>query len=158
MRDMTGLSEDESANIALQDYSFEELLGSKDHEALVDNLIKLKGDVLFTMVQAKAGETEFGQFLRKKLEENQFRVITFDTLDHQIGKEFGVTITPFMDNWFKERKLPGYLISPVTAVNTKAGDQIRTMVTYSASNTSEVDGVIKLIFRMGDSEEAVQDE
>lgn len=149
MRDMTGLSEDESANIALQDYSFEELLGSKDHEALVDNLIKLKGDVLFTMVQAKAGETEFGQFLRKKLEENQFRVITFDTLDHQIGKEFGVTITPFMDNWFKERKLPGYLISPVTAVNTKAGDQIRTMVTYSASNTSEVDGVIKLIFRMG---------
>lgn len=86
MRDMTGLSEDESANIALQDYSFEELLGSKDHEALVDNLIKLKGDVLFTMVQAKAGETEFGQFLRKKLEENQFRVITFDTLTTRSGR------------------------------------------------------------------------
>ncbi len=149
MRDMTGLSEDESANIALQDNSFEELLGNKSQEKLVDNLVKLKGDVLFTMVQSKAGEAEFGTFLRKILKENQFKVLKFDSLDQQFGNAFGMTITPYMDNWFKEKKLPGYLISPVTAVNTKAGDQIRTMVSFSASNTSQADGVIKLVFRMG---------
>ena len=36
MRDMSGLSEDEMANIALQDYSFEELLMNKEQEKLVD--------------------------------------------------------------------------------------------------------------------------
>lgn len=149
MRDMTGMSEDEMANIALQDFSFEELLGTKEKKNLVDNLIKLKGDVLFTMIQSQAGEADFGGFLRKTLQENRFRVLPFDSLDQQLSQAFGITITPAMNNWFKEKKLPGYLISPVTAVNTKAGDQIRTMVTYSASNTSEVDGVIKLIFRSG---------
>lgn len=149
MRDMTGMSEDEMANIALQDFSFEELLGTKEKKNLVDNLIKLKGDVLFTMIQSQAGEADFGGFLRKTLQENRFRVLPFDSLDQQLSQAFGITITPAMNNWFKEKKLPGYLISPVTAVNTKAGNQIRTMVTYSASNTSEVDGVIKLIFRSG---------
>jgi hypothetical protein len=149
MRDMSGLSEDEMANIALQDYSFEELLGNKDQEKIVDNLIKLKGDFLFTMIQSKAGETEFSAFLQNILNETQFKVLTFDSLDHRLNKEFDVAITPYMNNWFKDKKLPGFIISPVTAVNTKSGDQIRTMVSFSASNTSDADGVIKLIFRLG---------
>ncbi len=149
MRDMTGLSEDEMANIALQDHSFEELLGIKEQQKLVDNLIKLKGNFLFTMVQSKAGETEFSNFLRSVLREKQFKVLTFDSLDYKLNNEFGITISPFMDNWFKDKKLPGFLISPITAVNTKSGDQIRTMVSFTASNTSDVDGVIKLTFRLG---------
>lgn len=149
MRDMTGLSEDETANIALQDYSFEELLADKEREKLVDNLIKLKGEVLFTLIEANAEGSDFGAFLRNMMMESRFRVLTFDSLDERFARNFGAKLTPYMDNWFKERKLPGYLISPVTAVNTKAEDQIRTMVTFSASNTSEADGVIKLVFRLG---------
>jgi ABC-type transport system involved in multi-copper enzyme maturation permease subunit len=149
MREMGGLSEDEMANIALQDYSFEELLLNKDHQKIVDNLIKLKGDFLFTMIQSKAGDKDFTVFMRNLLRANQFRVLTFDSLDNRLVAEFGVAITPFMNNWFKDKKLPGFLISPVTAVNTKSVDQIRTMISFSASNTSDADGVIKLIFRLG---------
>jgi ABC-type transport system involved in multi-copper enzyme maturation permease subunit len=149
MRDMSGLSEDEMANIALQDHSFEELLGIREQQKLVDNLIKLKGSFLFTMIQSKAGESEFTGFLRSVLKANQFGVLAFDSLDYLIVKEFGIAITPFMDNWFKDKKLPGFLISPIVAVNTKSEDQIRTMVSFSASNTSDADGVIKLTFRMG---------
>lgn len=149
MRDMTGLSEDEMANIALQDYSFEELLGNKDQQKIIDNLIKLKGNFLFTMIQSKAGEMEFSSFLRDELRENKFRVQTFDSLDQKLNAQFNITITPFMNNWFKEKKLPGFLISQVEAVNTKSGDQIRTMISFSAGNTSDADGVIKLTFRLG---------
>jgi len=149
MREMSGLSEDEMANIALQDYSFEELLGNKDQEKIIDNLVKLKGDYLFTMIQAKSGDKDFTAFMRKLLQETRFRVLTFDSLDNRLTSEFGVAITPFMDNWFKNKKLAGFLISPVTAVNTKSEDQIRTMVSFSASNTSDADGVVKLIFRLG---------
>jgi hypothetical protein len=54
-----------------------------------------------------------------------------------------------MDRWFNDKNLPGFLISSITAVNTKAKDQIKTMISFSASNTSGVDGVIKLTFRLG---------
>ena len=149
MRDMTGLSEDEMASIALQDRSFEELLQDSRQRKIIDNLIKLKGDVLFTNIQATAGEQEFTQFLRGMLRNNQFRMIRFDDFDQRLSEEFNIALTPMMDHWFREKELPGYLFSPVTAVNTKAGDQIRTMVSLSASNTSNVDGIVKLTFRMG---------
>jgi ABC-type transport system involved in multi-copper enzyme maturation permease subunit len=149
MRNMTGLSEDEMANIALQDHSFKELLADKDQLKLVDNLMKLKGDVLFTMIQSKAGETEFTEFLRNQLNANRFKVLSFDSLDFKLKNSFGVSIAPYMDKWFNDKRLPGFLISPITAVNTKAGDQIRTMISFKASNTSETDGVIKLTFRLG---------
>lgn len=149
MRDMTGMNEDEMASIALQDRSFEELLQDNSQRKIIDNLIKLKGDVLFTTIQSTAGETEFTQFLRGILRNNQFNIIRFDDFDQKLSGEFEIELTPMMDNWFRETHLPGYLFSPITAVNTKAGDQIRTMVSLSASNTSNVDGVVKLTFRMG---------
>lgn len=149
MRDMTGLSEDEMASIALQDRSFEELLKDDRQRKIIDNLIKIKGDVLFTNIQSTAGEAEFTQYLRGLLRNNQFKVIMFDDFDAGLYEQFDISLTPMMDNWFREKELPGYLFSPITAVNTKAGDQIRTMVTFNASNTSTVDGVVKLTFRMG---------
>ncbi len=149
MRNISGLSEDEMANIALQDHSFEEMLKDKEQEYLIDNLMKLKGDALFTMIQAKVGEAQFAGFLRDQLRENRFRVIHFDSLDQALRKDFDVTIAPYMDNWFKDKRLPGFLISPINAVNTKSEDQIRTMISFSASNTSEVDGVVRLTFRLG---------
>jgi ABC-type transport system involved in multi-copper enzyme maturation permease subunit len=149
MRNMTGISEDEMASIALQDRSFEELLNDKSQRNIADNLIKLKGDVLFTTIQSKAGESDFSRFLRSTLRENQFRVLMFSDFDTRLEEEFDIALTPLMNEWFRERNLPGYLFSPVSAVNTKSGDQIRTMVSFSASNTSTVDGVVKLTFRMG---------
>ncbi len=149
MRDMTGLSEDEMASIALQDRSFEDLLQDNRQRKIIDNLIKLKGDVLFTTIQSTAGEAEFTQFLRGMLRDNQFKVTMFDDFDSSLQEKFDIAITPMMDNWFRETHLPGYLFSPITAVNAKAGDQIRTMISLSASNTSNVDGVVKLTFRMG---------
>jgi ABC-type transport system involved in multi-copper enzyme maturation permease subunit len=149
MRDMTGISEDEMASIALQDRSFEELLKDKKQRKIIDNLIKLKGDVLFTTIQSKAGESEFSQYLRGLLRNNQFGVIMFDEFDRQLEEQFSIAISPMMNDWFQETHLPGYLFTPITAVNTKSGDQIRTMVSFSASNTSNIDGVVKLTFRMG---------
>lgn len=148
-RDFSGMSEDEMANIALQDKSFEELLSDDQQRQIIDNVIKLKGDVLFTMIQSKAGEMEFSEFLRGFLRQNRFRMVPFSNLDQQIDSLSGIALTPFMDNWFKEKNLPGYLFTPITAVNLKAGDQIKTMVSFSATNPTEVDGIVKLSFRMG---------
>ncbi len=121
MRDMsgTGLSEDERANIALQDNSFEEILADVSKKDIIDNVIKLKGDALFSKIQYVAGEEEFSEFLNKLLNEYRFKNITFEEFDQKIKEQFGIELTPIMDAWFKEKRLPGFLFSPVTAVTGK---------------------------------------
>ena len=146
---MSGISEDELANIALQDYTFEEILADPEQKKIIDNVIKLKGDVLFSMVQWKAGQEEFESFLRKMLNDNKFKNISFESFDKQIDNNFGIKLTPLMAEWFQEKTLPGYLISPFNAIKVKTEDQIQTMVSFKITNFSEKEGIVKVSFRLG---------
>ena len=149
MSNMNGESEDVLANIALQDQSFEQILADPDQIDIVDNVIKLKGDVLFSLIEWKAGQKEFEDFLRKTLNDNKFKNIYFEDFDKMISDAFGIDLVPIMDQWFKEKLLPGYLLSPIKAVKVKSGDAMKTMVSLKVTNFSEVEGLVKLSFRMG---------
>ncbi|MCY1722444.1 hypothetical protein OU798_18995 [Prolixibacteraceae bacterium Z1-6] len=149
MSSMNGESSDVMANIALQDLTFEEILADPDQKDIVYNVIKLKGDVLFSMIQWKAGQKEFETFLRGVLNENKFRNISFEEFDKEIYEAFGIELVPMMDDWFKAKSLPGYLISPIKAVKVKSGDAMKTMVSVKVTNFSEIEGLVKLSFRMG---------
>ena len=149
MRNMTGVSEDELANIALQDSTFAEILADINQKKIIDNVIKLKGDVLFSMVQWKAGQEEFEDFLRKILNEYKFKNISFEEFDQRINEEFDLELIPIMDDWFMAKTLPGYLFSTANAVKVKSGDMMRTMVSLKATNFSDTEGLVKLSFRLG---------
>uniref|UniRef100_UPI003217C1C2 golvesin C-terminal-like domain-containing protein n=1 Tax=uncultured Draconibacterium sp. TaxID=1573823 RepID=UPI003217C1C2 len=149
MSNMNGESPDVMANIALQDMTFEEILADPDQKDIVNNVIKLKGDVLFSMIQWKAGQEEFETFLRDILNENKFRNISFEDFDKEIYEAFGIELVPMMDDWFKAKSLPGYLVSPIKAVKVKSGDAMKTMVSVKVTNFSEIEGLVKLSFRMG---------
>ncbi|MCL1821224.1 MAG: hypothetical protein FWG22_00205 [Prolixibacteraceae bacterium] len=152
MRDMSGLSNDERASIALQDRSFSELIQDENQRNIVDNLIKLKGDVLFTTIQAKAGEygdLQFSEFLRGYLRERKFSITEFDDFDRAMEENFNIQLTPMMNNWYNETKLPGYLFSTINVVNAKDKEQTVSVVSFNASNTSDVDGIVKFSFRSG---------
>ena len=150
MRNMTGVSEDEQANIALQDSTLEEIISDPDQKRIIDNVIKLKGDVLFSMVEWKAGEDEFEEFLRELLGEYEFKNISFEDFDTRIKEKFGIELTPLMDSWFNTKELPGYLFSPAEAVKVKAGNMMKTMVTLKVTNFSEIEGLVEISFRMGE--------
>ncbi|WP_340111550.1 hypothetical protein [Maribellus mangrovi] len=149
MSNMNGESEDVLANVALQDQTFEEILADPDQKDIVDNVIKLKGDVLFSMIEWKAGQKEFEDFLRKILDENRYKNISFQDFDHMIYEKFGIELIPMMNDWFKAKSLPGYLISPIKAVEVKSGDAMKTMVSLKITNFSDIEGLVKLTFRMG---------
>jgi hypothetical protein len=144
-----GESPDVVANIALQDKTFEQILADPDQQDIVSDVIKLKGDVLFSMIQWKAGEEEFAEFLKKVLDENKFKNISFEEFDKQINEEFGIEVIPMMDDWFKAKALPGYLISPIKVVKVKSGDAMKSMVSLKITNFSDVEGLTKLTFRLG---------
>lgn len=149
MSNMNGESEDVLANIALQDQTFEQILADPDQIDIVDNVIKLKGDYLFSLIQWKAGQKEFEEFLTRLLNNNKFKNITFEDFDQQLEESFGIDLVPVMDKWFTEKSLPGYLISPYSAVKVKSGDAMKTMVGLKITNFSDTEGLVKLSFRMG---------
>jgi hypothetical protein len=149
MSQMNGESSDVLANIALQDHTFEEILADPDQKDIVNNVIKLKGDVLFSMIQWKAGKEEFEDFLIKILNDNKFTNISFEEFDKEIFETFGIELVPLMDDWFKAKALPGYLVSPIKAVKVKSGDAMKTMVSVKITNFSNEEGLVKLSFRMG---------
>lgn len=149
MSNMQGQSADERANIALQDSTFEQILADPKQISIIKNVIKLKGDNLFSMIEWKAGQVEFQDFLRKILADYMYKNITFEEFDQKIKEQFGIELIPIMDEWFQAKTLPGYLISPIKAVKVKSGDKMKTMVTLKATNFSDTDGLVKLSFRLG---------
>ncbi len=144
-----GESKDVRANIALQDSTFKEILSDPNQKQIIDNVIKLKGDVLFSMIQWKAGEEEFKDFLTKVLNENKFKNISFEEFDKKLNEQFGIELIPMMDNWFNTKELPGYLISPIKVVKVKSEDAMQTMISLKITNFSDVEGLVKLSFRIG---------
>lgn len=144
-----GQSTDEKANISLQDSTFKEILADPRQKSIMGNVIKLKGDVLFSTIELNAGQEEFQAFLRKTLSENFYKNITFSDFSQMIQNQFGIDILPMMDVWFNAKTLPGYLFSPITAVKVKAEDKMQTMVRFKVTNFTDTEGLIKITFRLG---------
>ncbi len=148
MRNISGSSDEEDANIALQDKSFVEILTDPDSKDIVPDLISLKSQVFFAMLKSQTGEEELAEFMKNILNENKFKNLSFDEFETRAQERFGIEMKSFVENWFNERKLPKYLISNIDAVKVKAGDQVKTMVSLKVSNVSDVDGIIILSFRL----------
>lgn len=144
-----GQSTDELANISLQDSTFKEILADPKQKSIIENVIKLKGDVLFSTIELKAGQEEFQAFLRTMLSENLYKNITFSDFSQMISDQFNIEILPMMDVWFNAKTLPGYLFSPITAVKVKSEDKMQTMVKFKVTNFTDTEGLVKITFRLG---------
>ncbi|MDX2443540.1 MAG: hypothetical protein QNK30_07040 [Bacteroidales bacterium] len=157
MRRYSGISENERANIALQSHSFEQLLEDQEQNQIIDNIIKLKGDVLFSIIRSKAGKKEFDDFLYSMVEENRYRKIQFSDFNTSLIDNFGIDLSESMEKWFNSIDLPGYLFSQPTATKVKLGEMIKTKVQFKVTNAENTDGIIKIIFRLSDRGGRAQD-
>ncbi len=149
MSSMQGQSPDERANIALQDSTFQQILADPKQKSIIENVIKVKGDVLFSMIEWKAGQEEFQNFLRGLLNEYTHRNITFEDFSQKIYDKFNLGLIPIMDEWFKAKTLPGYVFSAIKAVKVKSEDKMQTMVSFKVTNFSDTEGLVKVSFRLG---------
>jgi hypothetical protein len=148
MRQYTGVSEDEKANMALQNKSFSELLLDKEQKIIIDNIIKLKGEVLFSIIKTKAGQEEFDKFLYDFFNENLYRKVSFEEFNEKLYEKFNLSLVQYMDNWFSGIQMPGFLFSPISGKNVKDGERILSMVQFKVSNLEDADGIIKILFRL----------
>ncbi|MDP2890654.1 MAG: hypothetical protein Q8P34_17035 [Bacteroidota bacterium] len=150
MRNMQGMTENEQANLALLDYSFAELLDDPERVKIIDNVIQLKGQALFSIIKRKAGDEAFDDFMFNFLKSIRFNSSTIEDFNTQIQQQFDTDLLPYMEKWFNSKELPGYLIGGVKAVNVLDGDRLKTMVKFKITNTEQTEGIVLVQFRIGE--------
>lgn len=148
-RQITGISGDERANMALQNKSFALLLNDPDQSPIINNVIRLKGDILFSNIKATAGKEDFEEFLYQYLEDNKYKVTYFKDFESELNNRFSVNLSNFIEEWLNSKELPGFLFSKVEAENVRAEDMVKTMVQFKVSNLENVPGMLKIVFRLG---------
>ncbi|HKJ41286.1 MAG TPA: ABC transporter permease subunit [Sunxiuqinia sp.] len=149
MRNFQGMSEDEQGNLALLSHSFQEILNDPDEKQIVDNVIQMKGEALFSIIKRKASDDAFEDFLYRYFNGVKFSSASIDDFNAALKSRFGIDLIPYMANWFSSTKLPAFLIGHVSAVNVLDGDQLKTMVKFKVTNTEDVEGIISVDFRIG---------
>ena len=149
MRNMQGMSENEEANLALQDFSFAELLNDPKKTKIIDNVIQQKGQSLFSIIKRKTGDDAFDDFMYNFLKSIKFKGTTIEDFNARIKAQFNIDLLPFMGSWFNSKSLPGYLIGGIRAVNVLDKDQLKTMVKFKITNAEPTEGIVIAQFRLG---------
>ena len=149
LRSMQGTSEDELANIALLENSFAELLNDPGQLTIIDNVIKMKGEALFSVIKHKAGEEEFDEFMYGFLDKHKFQSTSIQDFNDDIKRMFDVDLLPYMEDWFNRKQLPAYLIGPIDAVEVLDKDQLKTMIKFKITNAEPVEGIVSIQFMLG---------
>ena len=146
VRRNSGSTQNELANMVLQEKSFAEILILKENRELIDNVIELKGETLFSLIQAKADTDQFRSFIGELLEETRFQNLPFEEFNNKLQSEFGVDLSDHMEKWFNEIQLSRYRIGTPIAEKVLAGNSEMIRVRFSVTNDGDTEGVIKAYF------------
>ena len=153
VRRNSGSTQNELANMVLQEKTFAEILTLKENQELIDNVIELKGETLFSMIQAKANTDQFREFIGEVLEETRFQNLPFEEFNERLQKKFGVDLSRHMEKWFNEIQLSRYRISTPIAEKVLAGNKEMIRVSFKVTNDGDAEGVIKTTLTPGETTE-----
>jgi hypothetical protein len=148
-RDVQGMSTNEQGNVALMSQSLEEIINDPEKRSIVNTVLQQKGLALFSIVKQKTDDEEFASFLYNFLSKNKFKVSTLAAFDDSINARFKVELTPYMEQWFRSKELPAFIIGNVNAVKVLDGEEIKTMVKFKITNTERAEGIVSAEFRTG---------
>lgn len=147
VRRYSGSTQNELANMVLQEKTFAEILNLKENQELIDNVIELKGETLFSMIQAQANTDQFQKFISEYLAKHRFQNLPFEDFNKKLQEEFGVDLSDHMEKWFNEIQLSRYRITTPIAEKVLAGNKEMIRIGFKVTNDGATEGVIKITLR-----------
>lgn len=144
-----GLSNDDQANKILDGKSLKTIIASGEDKALVNKVLKLKGEYLLTWIQNQVGDSDFEAFLKQYLKENQFKPISHSDFANKIKQQFNVDLDKFIDQWYNESEIPAFLLSSIDYTMTSLDNKEVVVAQVRISNYGKVDGLVKFIAMQG---------
>ncbi|MDL2322405.1 xanthan lyase [Bacteroidales bacterium OttesenSCG-928-A17] len=143
-RNINGLSNDEKANLLMEEYPFVDLLSNIEHRDLLDNIIRLKGQSLFANAEFKIGVEAFRDALYDLLERNTFENIQFENLLDTLEQFSEANIKSEIAGWTQKTQLPYYIINQPEVVSYYDRGLEDYVLKLTIRNDSDVDGMINV--------------
>ncbi len=153
VRRSAGSTQNELANMVLQEKSFAEVLNLKENRELIDNVIELKGETLFSIMEAKSNSDQFRTFIGEVLEESRFENLPFEEFNQRLEDKFGIDVSDQMNDWFNKVQLSKYSITTPIAEKVQAANREMVRVRFKVTNDGLNEGVVKISLSPGETRE-----
>ena len=144
MRQMNGISNNEKANLLIEQYAFKDLLADVEQRDLLDNVISLKINDLFAPGERNIGYKEYRDSLRNVLKRNIFKNMRFESLLDTMGRIAGEDFITPLEKWNYKAQLPVYLVGAPEVIRITNRDKEVYVVKFQVTNDSDNDGIINI--------------
>jgi hypothetical protein len=157
IRQMNGISNNEKANLLMEQYPFKKLLSDVEHRDLLDNVISLKANFLFAPAERNIGYREYRDSLRNVLQQNKFTNLRFEDLLDTMGLIAGEDLRTPLETWNYPARLPVYIVGTPEVTQITNRDKEVYVVKLQITNDSDVDGIINVETTIGGGRNSVYD-
>jgi hypothetical protein len=129
--------------------SLVELINTETNIGIIQEAIKIKGDFLFSMLQQKSGREQFQASLNAVMVKNRFHAIADTNFFAKITTNMDMDYASFLQDWYTQHTLPGYLFSDPETYEIVDQDRTRYQVLIKGMNLEEAEGIITVSFQAG---------
>ncbi len=145
-----GMTDSETANMALRDNSLKEILADWDN-TITSALVFQTGSFIFLALKNRVGSGNFDNFLYYYLEDNAFREIPFKRFSADFYREFGVEIEPYFETINTKGKIPTFIMSSPEYIQSRDDIGEVYLIRFSLRNTGEAKGMVDVTIRIAGS-------
>jgi len=149
-----GFSEYEKAALLLREKSVSEIISNTSYNKLADNVMDMKGDALFSLLEQRVGRQTLDGIIAAIRKDHRFRPVDYAEFKQVILEQTGENIDNLIAGWLMSKELPGYRIGQVEALKVKEGQRQRYLTRLSIGNESLIDGIVKVAVRETGSDES----
>lgn len=147
-RFMTGLSDEERANLELTKRSLSDILAQPNGVYNIGNILKNKTNYLFAVIQNEVSTEKFTAFLKEYLEKSRFQTVSVDDFISALKNQFSFDLESRIDPWLLENHLPAFIISDPIAYEIIENEKTRYQVNLTISNPESAEGLVSVSFRL----------
>ena len=157
IRETNGISNNEKANLLMEQAPFKELLSDPDNMDILDNVTSLKANYLFAHAEENIGYREYRDSLRAVLQRNIFTNLRFENLLDTLGMIADADLLTPLEAWHHPTALPVYIMGTpeVTQITNRDGEVF--VVNQQITNDSDYDGIIDVEINFGGRQGGVYD-
>ncbi len=141
-----GVTPTEQAVQKLYNKPLSEIIADTTYNKHIPELLRLKGDYLFAMLELKLTKPVISEVTRKVLTENRFTNSGYEMFLSELLNEYGIDLSELLNELFFTKSLPGYYITGVEGYKVIDEGRERYQTKFVISNLEPVDGLVRLRF------------
>lgn len=144
LRETNGMTNDEKALLLMQKYKFSELLSDTKRRDILDNIIGLKAQYLFSEAQQKMGVDSFKDSLYNTIKANDFSNLSFEYLLKKMGNISGTDMLSEIKDYDERMQLAEFSIGTPIVTNIVNDKEDIYQAEITIDNISDVPGYVRL--------------